>query len=167
METELATERLTMRRARPEDLDAIHAVVSDFDVARHTANWPHPADRAYTSKRAEPVDPAIGMAGPVLLGGEIIGLMGLIAGDLGYMFARAYWGRGYATEIGRALIAHAWASYDWPRIEAGVFEGNPASERVLKKLGFAPVGDDQHWCAAEGRDRPLRVFHLPRPCTGF
>lgn len=162
METELVTARLRLRRARPEDLDAIHSLVSDLEVVRHTASWPYPADRAYTARRAEPVDPALGMAGPVLLDGEIIGLMGLIEADMGYMFAGAHWGKGYATEIGRALIDHSFARYDWPRIEAGVFSGNPASARVLEKLGFTYVGDDTHPCAAEGRIRPLSVYHLAR-----
>lgn len=163
MDTEIATARLTLRRARPEDLDAIHELVSDLLVVEYTASWPHPAERAFTAERARPVDPARGMAGPVWLGGEIIGLMGLIDADFGYMFARTHWGQGYATEIGAALIAHGWARYDWPRIEAGVFEGNPASARVLDKLGFAHVGDDTHACRAQGRDLPLAVYHLARP----
>jgi RimJ/RimL family protein N-acetyltransferase len=163
MDTELKTARLTMRRARPEDLDGIHALFSDFEVVRHTASWPWPADPAYTATRAQPYDPAKGMAGPVLLGGEIIGVAGVTEGELGYMFAMAHWAQGYATEISRALIAHAFDTYDWPRIEAGVFDGNPASARVLEKLGFVHVGDDSLMCAAAGQERPLKLFHLARP----
>lgn len=163
METEIITERLRMRRARGADLDAMHALMGDFEVVRQTASWPWPPDREFTRSRCEPVDPARGMAGPVLADGEMIGIMGLIEGELGYMLARDHWGRGYATEMGRALIVHGWARYDWPDIRADVFQGNPASGRVLEKLGFmegAPgVGD----CAARGGRFPTRTFRLARP----
>jgi RimJ/RimL family protein N-acetyltransferase len=162
MQVELVTERLTMRRARPEDLDAIHAVFSDFEVVRHTASWPWPADRAFAAMRAAPYDPDHGMVGPVLRDGEIIGMAGVTDGEIGYTFARAHWGQGYATEIGRALLGHCFARYDWPEISAGVFAGNPASARVLEKLGFAHVGDDSQFCAAEDRVRPLACYALTR-----
>jgi len=38
--------------------------------------------------------------------------------DLGGIFARADWGWGYATKMGRALIDEGFARQDWPRISA-------------------------------------------------
>lgn len=166
METEIVTARLRLRRARPEDLDALHALVSDWEVVKQTATWPWPPDRAFTETRAQPMPAGRGIGGPVFADGELVGMVGVNATDtcpqLGYMFARAQWGRGFASEIGRALIAHAFATYDWPSIGAGVFEENPASVRVLVKLGFDETGRCAGPSLAQGRALPMRIFRLER-----
>lgn len=166
--TLLTTERLTMRRCQPSDYDALFALVSDIEVVRMTATWPHPADPDLTRERCTPFDPAHGMVGVVLLGETLIGSMGLAKKpdedpQLGYMFARPFWGNGFATEMGRALIDHCWATYDWPIIRADAFADNPASAHVLKKLGFEELeGSMAHSVARDGC-APLRVFQLLRP----
>lgn len=169
MGDEIVTARLMLRRAGPDDLDGLHALASDWEVVRQTATWPWPPDRAFTSSRALPLDPALGLGGPVLAGGEIVGMMGVsrrasdARAELGYMFAPRHWGKGYATEIGGALLARAWAAYDWPAIHAAVFRDNPASARVLEKLGFVEGPETVGPGAARGGMFPLRTFHLARP----
>lgn len=168
MKTRLTTERLTMRRSKPSDFDAMYALVSDFDVVRNTASWPHPADPDLTRERCIPFDPDLGMVGVVFLFGKLIGVMGLAQNpgedpQLGYMFARDHWGQGYATEMGRALIDHCWATYDWPLIRADVFDDNPASARVLEKLGFEELDGSMGYSVARGESAPLRNFQILRP----
>lgn len=167
MAPEIVTDRLCLRPPRPEDIDGLHALASDWEVVKQTATWPWPPDRAFTATRAKPVAPARGMAGPVFAGDTLVGMMGVTVSDtgadLGYMFARAHWGKGFATEIGRALIARAFATYDWGAIEACVFDDNPASARVLLKLGFAETGPCAGVCAARGATLPTRTFRLVRP----
>lgn len=163
MPIDIVTPRLILRPARAEDLDGLHALVSDFEVVKMTSSWPWPPDRAFTASRSKPFDPAKGFVGPVFLGGEIIGMAGVTEAELGYMFARAHWGRGYAPEICAALVTEAFARYDWPEIRAGVLEDNPASTRVLEKLGFAEISPGEGPVAARGRTLPLRRFRLPRP----
>lgn len=167
MAPEIVTDRLCLRPPRPEDIDGLHALASDWEVVKQTATWPWPPDRAFTATRAQPMPAEIGMAGPVFEAGEMVGMIGVNATDsgteLGYMFARAHWGKGFATEIGRALIDHAFATYDWPAIEACVFDDNPASARVLLKLGFAESGPCTGVCAARGATLPTRTFRLVRP----
>ena len=163
MNAEIETDRLRLRPARPGDADGLHALVSEFEVVKMTATWPWPPDRAFTESRATPYDPAKGITGPVRLGGEIIGMAGVTEAELGYMFAPAHWGRGYATEICAALVARAFAGYDWPEIRAGVLIDNPASARVLDKLGFVEAGAGEGPCAARGATLPLRRFRLARP----
>ncbi len=170
MDTEIRTERLTLRRAGPEDIDALHALVSDFDVVKMTASWPYPANRDFTATRSHPFDPALGMVGPVFLGADLIGMMGVDAtapdatrANMGYMFARAHWGNGYATEMGRALLSHGWQQYGWEAVSACVFDDNPASGRVLQKLGFVETGSCAGFCTARGSDLPLKTYRLDRP----
>ena len=166
--THLITDRLTMRRCQPSDFEALHDLVSDFDVVRMTSSWPHPADPDLTRDRCQPFDQANGMVGVVLRNDTLIGSMGLAhkpAEDpqLGYMFARPYWGKGYATEMARALIDHCWTSYDWSLIRADTYSDNPASAHVLKKLGFEELEGSTGHSVARGGCAPLRVFQLLRP----
>jgi len=168
MDTEIRTKRLLLRRNRPSDLDAMHAIFADYDVARMTASWPFPPDRAFTASRCAPLAPEEGMAGIMFAGSEVVGGMGIHRmGDeigMGYAIARPHWGKGYATEMGRALIAHCWANTPWDSINAAVLDDNPASMRVLEKLGFAEVGPTTCPSAARGPETyPARAFRLTRP----
>jgi RimJ/RimL family protein N-acetyltransferase len=56
--------------------------------------------------------------------------------DLGYRLIRRVWGRGYATEGGRALVDHAFAVCGAPRVVAYALAGNRASQRVMEKCGL-------------------------------
>ncbi|MEZ5912111.1 MAG: GNAT family N-acetyltransferase [Paracoccaceae bacterium] len=158
----LRTERLFWRPPGPEDIDAYQALVSDYEVVRWTASWPFPAEREFTASRSKPIDPERGFIGLVHEGDRLIGSAGVTDQVLGYMFCRDAWGRGYATEMARALLAQAFARYDWPVITAGVWHGNPASERVLAKLGFVRSGRSDGFCRAENRERTGDAFTLTR-----
>jgi RimJ/RimL family protein N-acetyltransferase len=59
--------------------------------------------------------------------------------ELGYWIARPFWGRGIATEAGRALIEIA-RTLGLAQLEASHFIDNPVSARVLGKLGFQSTG---------------------------
>jgi len=165
---EIRTTRLVLRPARPADAPALHAILSDWDVAKMTATWPWPPDPEASARRSVPFDPAKGLAGHIFLGDEMIGAMAVKPSGgrpmLGYNIARAHWGRGYATEMGAALIAACWRLYDWPEIGATVFEENPASMRVLAKLGFAEYERGFGASLARGPGEwPVRRFRLARP----
>jgi RimJ/RimL family protein N-acetyltransferase len=78
---------------------------------------------------------------------EVIGYCGLVDAlhgasdepELAFELLREHWGRGYATEAGRAVVD--WASTaGYRRLQATVREWNTASRRVLAKLGFVETG---------------------------
>ena len=81
----------------------------------------------------------------VLEGDAFAGVMGLwAAGDawsLGYWIAKPFWGRGLATRAGSILIAEAARWFPERALVAQVFADNPASARVLRKLGFVETPD--------------------------
>ena len=60
--------------------------------------------------------------------------------ELGYAFGPAYWGRGYATEAGRAVLSEAFGSLGLTRLVAVTSDDNHASQHVLHKLGFIADG---------------------------
>ena len=78
----------------------------------------------------------------------------------GYWYAVSAWGRGVATEAGAALI-EALRAAGAARLTAGYFTTNPASARVLAKLGFTHTGaDDPEFCTARMKRLPHRAMAL-------
>ena len=141
--------RLFLRPAWPEDWAELHAAIDDAAVVHNLARapWPYRADdaRAFVSREQDPRHPDFLVTMPGADGARIIGCAGIVPGDaggaeLGYWIARGQWGHGYATEAARAVLSVARAlGHD--RIEASHFLDNPASGRVLRKLGFTPTGE--------------------------
>lgn len=73
--------------------------------------------------------------------GDIMGVMDLFANreggkEIGYWIGKPYWGKGYITEAAKALIKESFSALPIEHIDAGYFDDNPASGRVLSKLGF-------------------------------
>lgn len=60
--------------------------------------------------------------------------------ELFYGLARAYWGRGLATEAGTALIRYGFATLKLPRITSVAFRANTPSANVMRRVGMT-VGD--------------------------
>lgn len=149
----IRTRRLFLRPAWAEDSRALHGAIACWDVVKNLsrAPWPYTmADaEAFAAGRVlEPGEAAFLIfartdGDPVLVG--TIGFGRRCASDdeaeLGYWIARDHWGRGYATEAGRAVVELAFDGLRLPRLAAGHFADNPASGAVLRKLGFAATGE--------------------------
>lgn len=139
--------RLLLRPIWPEDWQSVLAGIADERVVRNLASapWPYREEnaRAFVADTPAPMFPRclITHAGT----GQAIGFIGIDwvdgaqGAELGYWIAQAHWGRGYATEAGAAMIAIARA-LGHGRLTAAHFSDNPASGRVLAKLGFEPTG---------------------------
>jgi RimJ/RimL family protein N-acetyltransferase len=144
------TERLLLRPGWSEDAPALFAAIADERIVRNLAlaPWPYSLADAETflAREREPRDVACLIflrteGAPRLVGGIGFGRKpGDVAPEFGYWIARPYWGRGFATEAGAALIANARDTLRLKRLDAGHFVDNPASGRVLAKLGFRPTG---------------------------
>ncbi len=159
---EFRTKRLRWRQPRASDVDAYMAFVSDYEVVKWTATWPHPAEREFVVSRCVPMAPELGFAGPVFAADEMVGGVGIIAGELGLFVAKPHWGNGYATEMARAAIARAFQTQDFDQIVATIWQANAASVRVLDKLGFAQTGTSRHACNAQDKEVDAIDFCLRR-----
>jgi ribosomal-protein-alanine N-acetyltransferase len=60
--------------------------------------------------------------------------------DMGYRLNKNYWGKGYATEAGHAIVGFAFDTLKLDRLQIRCFRNNPASVRVAQKLGFKQEG---------------------------
>lgn len=137
--SEIRTPRLLLRRARMEDLPAIHAVLSNAQAMRYWSTLPHAALAQSRDWLASMVDvPPEGNADFVIEHeGAVIGKAGCWRlPEIGFILHPDYWHRGLAREAVGAAIDHAFALFDIPAILADVDPRNIASLKLLKGLGF-------------------------------
>ena len=83
--------------------------------------------------------------------------------EIGYWLGEPFWGRGIATEALGAMTEYAFAHFDICRLEAGVFEWNPASARVLEKNGYVLEGRARLGVVKDGRLGDRLLYALIRP----
>lgn len=163
------TERLLLRPGWGEDAPALARAIADEQVVRNlaTAPWPYGVTdaEAYLASPRDPVLPSFLIAERTSAAPRIVGACGLGrrpsgAVELGYWIARGHWGQGFATEAGRALIDIA-KTLKIAQLEASHFVDNPASGRVLEKLGFQPTGlSVPRLSCARGAEAMSRLFRL-------
>lgn len=145
---EIETKRLKLRRLRMSDAQRIAQFCDDPGVGRNLAQTPLPylpvAAEGWIMINAARASRGTDFVYAVELPGE--GLIGAIGAhkrdddsfEVGYWYGRPYWGQGFATEAGTAFVSEARAL---GALEAGHFVDNPASGRVLSKVGFAYTGE--------------------------
>ncbi|HVV66359.1 MAG TPA: GNAT family N-acetyltransferase [Rhizomicrobium sp.] len=156
----LESERLILRPPEPADAPEIARQMNDWQVARNLSRAPFPYTEAHArefiARQEEGRASATDFAFAVLLkkGGALVGACGAHLREngfeIGYWIGRAHWGLGYATEAAGEVAAFAFRNLRVERLEAGWFFDNPASGRVLEKLGFRPAGSAERDCAARG-----------------
>lgn len=146
----LETAHFTIRQWKPEDAEELWTIMSDHRVHQYTGDTPWNLERAtkYIQLMLEKDFRTL----EVFHGAcvfkrnlEIIGFTGLNPylpkqPELEWQFGVPYWGKGYATEIGKAVIEAAFASTKIERIYGIVNPQNKASMRVMEKIGMTCLG---------------------------
>jgi RimJ/RimL family protein N-acetyltransferase len=150
----LETERLRLRPYEPDDRAAFVSLFTDAEVMRHVDRGVLDAGaagalfwRVFThvyAPRAFDVWAVFEKAGGTYAGhAEMKPRRDALArpGDLElvYLLGREQWGRGLATELAAAVVAHGLRESPSARVCATVAPENAASVRVLEKLGMAFV----------------------------
>src|SRR5437868_12158925 len=163
------TPRLLLRPGFPEDAPALATAIADEAIVRNlaTAPWPYRMRdaEAFLASPRDPILPSLLIfertnAAPQLVGSCGLGRRPSGAVEMGYWIARPYWGRGIATEACRALVEIA-RTLGLPSLEGSHFVDNPASARVLEKLGFEPLGIiAPRLSCARGAEVPSRLMRL-------
>jgi RimJ/RimL family protein N-acetyltransferase len=143
--TYLETERLTLRRFTPADVELLVALDSDPEVMRFLTGQPTPRDQIENVVLPEILKvyaehPQLGTFAAEAAEG-FVGWFGLQptadakVADVGYRLNRAAWGKGYATEGTKALIAHAF-SLGMERVVAETMAVNHRSRAVMRRSGL-------------------------------
>jgi RimJ/RimL family protein N-acetyltransferase len=131
-----------------EDAPELARAIGHHEVVRNLSRAPWPYTRgdaeAFLSNEPGPLDmrfliSAVEDTSSRIVGGIGIGPLGNEPHELGYWLTPDAWGRGYATEAGEAVLRIA-RTIGVRRVAARHAIDNPASGRVLRKLGFRPTG---------------------------
>ena len=141
--TELCTARLVLRRARRDDLEAMHEVFADARAMTYWTHGPHEdlertrdwLDSMIASPPGESDDFI------VTLDGRAIGKMGAWRlAEFGFILAPDHWGKGFASEALVAFLDHVFARTDVDHLIADVDPRNRASLALLERHGVTESG---------------------------
>lgn len=148
----LAETDVVLRGFTLEDAADVQRLAGAFEIADTTLAIPHPYEdgmaEAWISGHRAELDCGTGITLAVTLRdtGALAGaisLMQIEAGhqaEIGYWIGVPYWGRGYCSQALRVVARHAFEQLHLHRLYARCFVRNPASSRVLQKLGFVHEG---------------------------
>jgi len=162
--------RILLRPLRRSDEGLIAFYAGDRRVAEMTPSLLHPlppgaaealVGRAMAEDREEHV---WAMDGSAVGQSEVLGLVTLrpVGGgqaEISYWVAPAFWNAGYASEAVQAIVAAN--PLGNTHLFASVFQGNPASARVLTNAGFVYLGDAEAHCVARGAMIPTWTYSRP------
>lgn len=164
------TPRLVLRPAWPEEAEALRLAFAHAEVVMKLgkAPWPYTLEHArwWLDQPRAPDQPRFQIferqAGFRLIGGIEVTLDSPNGGpELGYWLTPDAWGRGYCTEAGRAILATVRDTLRVERVVSGHWVDNPASGRVLTRLGFVPTGTvEKRHCLAQGREVDCATYTL-------
>ena len=170
----LRSARLRLRPFEDSDAAALFALHSSAHVLRYwdSPPWTDP-ERAqgFLARTRRMAEEGAGARVAIDRGtdGDFLGWMGLVSwnpdhrsASLGYCFAEAAWGHGYATEAARALLDWAFDALPLNRVQAETDTRNLASARVLEKLGFVREGTLREDCVVDGDVSDSWVYGLLR-----
>lgn len=171
----LYTERLTLRPFTPHDAFDVERFAGAREVADTTINIPHPYPHGAAAAWIEAHAPAWNEQSNATFAivdtatGRLAGAISLMIkpehrrAELGYWIAVHNWNRGYATEAGRRLIDFGFEVLGLHRIESRHFLRNPASGRVMQKLGMQPEGIERDWALKWDRFETAAVYSILEP----
>jgi len=148
----LNTRRLVLRPFASADAADVKRLAGDRSVADTTLNIPHPyldgMAEEWIATHAPGFDAGslANFAITTLTQGELIGAIGLVierrfdCAELGYWIANANRNEGYCTEAAKAIVTYGFDALDLNKIYASHLTRNPASGRVMQKLGMTREG---------------------------
>ena len=156
--TRIETPRLVLRTFERGDVDDLYAMDGDDRVMRYLGSGMKGRTRAECEQGIERlVERAVARPGYGLMhaslreGGSFVGGCGVFQVpdseefEIAYRLPHACWGRGYATEMARAVLAHGFAQLALRRIVGLTWPENEPSQRVLEKIGMRREADAEHY----------------------
>jgi len=170
----IETERLILQPLTSADEAAVVALAGDRRLADTTIAVPHP----YTAEHARDwigghaenwaQRKSLALAVCARAGGELHGVVALSfalehhRAELGYWIGVPYWNRGYATEAAHAIVAYAFTALGLQRVHARHLARNPASGRVMQKVGMTREGLLRHHTHKWGRPEDVVLYGILR-----
>ncbi len=170
----LKTERLILRPFTLADTPELQRLAGDRDVASTTLSIPHPYENgvaeAWISTHQERFDKGERTIFAITHGkqGYLIGSIRLKIdkefdrAEMVYWIGKPYWNQGYCTEAARAVLKYGFEILGLNRIYATHFGRNPASGRVIQKIGMKHEGCLRQHIKKWGNYEDLETYAILR-----
>jgi len=170
----IMTKRLTLRPFDLSDGTRVQLLAEDDAIASTTLNIPHPyedgmaEDWIRTHGEGFQKGELINFAIVLESSRELIGAIGLtfnhkhFHAELGYWIGKPYWNRGYCTEAAREILRYGFEERLLHRIHAIHFSRNPASGRVMQKIGMKHEGRRRQHYFKWGSYEDIELYGLLR-----
>jgi RimJ/RimL family protein N-acetyltransferase len=148
----IRTTRLELRPFLPDHASRVMELAGAREIAETTLNIPHPypegAAEAWIATHQQAWEAGSGVTFGIVQqsANAVIGAIGLTikpehaSGELGYWVGVPYWNSGYCTEAAGAILDFAFDTLGLHRVQARHLTRNPASGRVMQKLGMRLEG---------------------------
>jgi ribosomal-protein-alanine N-acetyltransferase len=171
---ELITERLLLRPFVLADAPVVQRLAGEKAIAEMTVAIPHPYEDGMaeawigTHRQAFDEDKEAVFAITLRENGFLVGCIGLtinrehVRAELGYWIGKPYWGNGYCTEAARAMVRFGFGELGLNRIHAIHFRRNPASGRVMAKIGMTCEGCQRQYIKKWGTLEDLVMYAILR-----
>ena len=148
----IETDRLALRPLALSDAREVQRLAGDREIAHNALNIPHP----FTAEMAEQwisqslreyeEERSANFAVTLRADNSLVGAIGLsidhanLRAEMGYWIDRSRWNRGYASEAAESILKYGFEELGMNRIHANCLRRNPASARVLQKIGMIREG---------------------------
>ena len=168
---ELKTERLVLRPFILEDSAEVQRLAGNKAIADTTLNIPHPyedgAAEAWIGTHKEHFESGQSVIFAVTIRdtGQLVGAIRITRkehdrGEMGYWIGRPYWNRGYATEAAEAIIDFGFNEMSLNKITATHLARNPASGRVMEKVGMTFEGCSPQHVKKWGKYEDMKFYGI-------
>jgi len=171
---EIRTQRLRLRRFTLADVDDVCRLAGDADVAATTLRIPHPYPEGqaevWISSHEARIERGSGRDWAITLRdtGELVGSISLEIerdhdhAELGFWIGKPHWRHGFASEAAAAVVDHAFSALQLHRVFAHHMSHNPASGRILEKVGMVREGQLSEHICKNGRFTDIVLYGMTR-----
>ena len=173
MDRIIETERLRLRPLRDDDARDIALLINTYDIAKNLARVPFPYALADAEEFLRWLKTCKGQSrfSAICLRSSGDGLQGIISYEwnetkqdveMGYWLVKDQWGKGLMSEAAKAMVSHAFEVAGVNDMMSCYFNENPASGKVLRRVGFETVGACLQISKAQGKEVPVTNMRLTR-----
>ncbi|MDP6343128.1 MAG: GNAT family N-acetyltransferase [Alphaproteobacteria bacterium] len=170
----LRTDNLVLRTLERNDAPIIARLAGDWEVARWTADIPHPYDARMAREFIAWTDgefaggrryvfAIVARATGAFAGVISLTLNGRLEGEIGYWIGRPHQGQGLGREAARAVVALAFGELALRRVVAACLPENEPSWRVMAACGMSQVGQIQRWAPARRQTFEMLLYAVDNP----
>lgn len=172
MEKTITTDRLLLRLFKKSDAADVSVLCNNYNLYKNTLYLPYPYSQEdalnwienhsenYNSNRIYEFAITDKVTGNLYGAIALTNNQNFNNGEIAYWVGEDYWGNGFATESAKAILEFAFLKKQYHKVFARYFNSNPASGRVMQKLGMKKEGILKEHVKKENRYEDLVYYGI-------